>query len=117
MPVKHSQDIESVAVAGGVGVTKKTLISLAEAPNFEMRCFIIQPGGNMPRHTNTVEHEQYVLTGRARICIGEEEFDVRPGDVVFIPAGLPHWYQNSGTDVFQFICVVPNKPDTITLVS
>ena len=41
----------------------------------------------MPRHTNTVEHEQYVLRGHACIGIGEETYEVKTGDVVFIPEG------------------------------
>jgi quercetin dioxygenase-like cupin family protein len=52
----------------------------------------MEPGGGMPDHTNTVEHEQYVLRGHASIGIGNEVFDVRARDVVFIPEGVPHWY-------------------------
>ena len=58
-----------------------------------MKKFVIEPGGGIPAHTNTVEHEQYVLGGRARIGIGERVYEVERGDVVFIPAGEPHWYE------------------------
>lgn len=70
----------------------------------------------MPKHTNTVEHEQYVLRGRARIGLGENVVEVREGDVLFIAAGLPHWYEALGDEPFEFLCVVPNAPDTIELV-
>ena len=70
----------------------------------------------MPAHTNEVEHEQYVLRGRAKIGIGDEVFDVRVGNLVFIPAGTPHWYQTEGDEPFEFICIVPNKPDKIELL-
>ena len=70
----------------------------------------MEPGGGMPPHTNTVEHEQYVLRGRARIGIGEEVHEVRAGDVVFIPAGTPHWYKAGEGEPFEFLCVVPKKP-------
>jgi quercetin dioxygenase-like cupin family protein len=81
-----------------------------------MRRFIMEPGGGMPNHTNTVEHEQYVLRGRARIAIGDEEFDVQAGDVVFIPEGVAHWYQNVGEENFEFLCMIPNKPDEIKII-
>lgn len=81
-----------------------------------MRRFVMEPGGGMPEHTNTVEHEQYVLRGHASIGIGEETFDVRAGDVVFIPQGVPHWYQNVGEENFEILCVIPNKEDRITLL-
>ena len=70
----------------------------------------------MPRHTNTVEHEQYVLRGEAKITIGEETHHVKAGDVVFIPEGAVHSYENIGEESFEFLCIVPNKEDKITIV-
>jgi quercetin dioxygenase-like cupin family protein len=70
----------------------------------------------MPAHTNTVEHEQYVLAGRATIGIGAETREVARGDIVYIAAGTPHWYQAHAGEAFEFLCVVPNLPDTIALV-
>ncbi len=117
MSVKKNQAIESSIVKDGNGVTKKVLISLDEAPNFAMRCFIIQPGGSMPNHTNRVEHEQYVLGGHAKIGIGDQIYEVQKGDIIFIPAEIPHWYTNIGEEPFEFLCLVPNKPDTTTLLA
>ena len=69
MSVKHSKDVIEVSNPTGKGVSKQVLISPDEGPNFSMRKFIIQPGGSMPNHTNLVEHEQYVVSGHARIGI------------------------------------------------
>ena len=70
----------------------------------------------MPRHTNTVEHEQYILRGRAKIGIGEEVYEVNAGDVVLIPAGIVHFYENIGEEPFEFLCIIHNKEDKITIV-
>lgn len=116
MSVKHSDDVAAQKVAAGVETTIQVLISSQEGPNFAMRKFVMQPGGGMPRHTNTVEHEQYVLNGQARIGIGDQVFDVKKGDVVFIPAGVVHFYQNTGDDTFEFLCIVPNQPDEVKVL-
>jgi quercetin dioxygenase-like cupin family protein len=116
MSIKHSGDVEAVQVPNGVKTSKQVLISGQEGPNFALRRFIMEPGGGMPRHTNTVEHEQYVLAGQARVGIAENVFEVKKGDVVFIPENVPHWYQNTGNDTFEFLCIVPNKPDVTTLL-
>jgi quercetin dioxygenase-like cupin family protein len=92
------------------------LIGPGEGPNFALRRFIMQPGGGMPRHTNQVEHEQYVLRGRARVGIGEQVHEVCADDVLFIPAGTPHWYETIGEEPFEFLCVVPNGPDRIEIL-
>ena len=116
MFVKHSNDIEANVVKAGKDVTMQVLISPEEGPNFAMRRFVIQPGGSMPNHTNQVEHEQYVLNGQADVGMDEKVFKVKKGDVVLIPADVPHWYTNTGGDSFEFLCMVPNKPDTVTVL-
>ncbi|GAB4402012.1 MAG: cupin domain-containing protein [Anaerolineales bacterium] len=116
MSVKHVHQVPANPVAAGVDTTIQVLISSEEGPNFALRRFVMQAGGGMPRHTNTVEHEQYVLRGKAHIGIENEEFDVKAGDVVFIPAGAPHFYQNIGDEPFEFLCIIPNKKDEIKIL-
>ena len=116
MPVKNVSDIQPQVVKNGDLATMQVLISAQEGPNFAMRRFVMEQGGGMPNHTNTVEHEQYVLRGHASIGIGDETYEVRAGDVVFIPQGVPHWYQNLGEENFEFLCIIPNKEDKVTLL-
>lgn len=115
MTVKHSTDVEAKNVAAGKDTTIQVLISSQEGPNFALRKFSMKPGGGMPRHTNEVEHEQYVLQGEADITIGNEKYHVTAGDAVFIPAGAIHSYENTGSGAFEFLCIVPNKEDVIKI--
>lgn len=116
MSVKHASEVPQKVVAAGVDTAIQVLISAEEGPNFALRRFIVQPGGGMPLHTNTVEHEQYVLRGQAQIGINGQEYQVQTGDVVFIPAGAPHYYQNTGQEPFEFLCIIPNQKDEITII-
>ena len=113
--VKSSESFAKDVVAAGTGTTRQVLIGPDDAPHFALRRFIMEPGGGMPNHTNTVEHEQYIVRGSAKVGIGDNLYDIKQGDVVFIPAGVPHWYE-AGAEGFEFLCMVPNKPDTIELV-
>jgi quercetin dioxygenase-like cupin family protein len=116
MTVKHSNEVEAKNVAAGKDTTIQVLISSQEGPNFALRKFSMQKGGGMPRHTNTVEHEQYVLRGHAKIGIANQLYEVKAGDVVLIPEGAPHFYENIGDEPFEFLCIIPNKEDKITIV-
>ncbi|GAB4531304.1 MAG: cupin domain-containing protein [Anaerolineales bacterium] len=116
MSVKHASEVSAQEVKAGKDTEIQVLIPAGEGPNFAMRRFTMQPGGGMPRHTNTVEHEQYVLAGRARIGIGSQVYEVQAGDVVFIPASVPHWYECISKEPFQFLCIVPNQPDRIEIL-
>ena len=114
--VRHADDVPADAVGAGRATVRRVLIDAADAPNFALRKFTMEPGGGMPRHTNAVEHEQYVLRGRARIGIGDEVFEVGADDVVYIPAGVPHWYEALEGEAFEFLCAVPNRPDRIDIL-
>ncbi|TFG99743.1 MAG: cupin domain-containing protein [Calditrichales bacterium] len=115
MSVKNINDLPYEGISAGAKASRQVLISSEEAPNFAMRRFVIKAGGYMPEHTNTVEHEQYVLGGSALITIGDKQYNVSRDDIVFIPAGVPHSYKVMGETDFQFLCLIPNKPDVITL--
>jgi quercetin dioxygenase-like cupin family protein len=115
--VKHADQVAAQPVTAGTATTRQMLIGPDEAPHFALRRFLMQPGGGMPAHTNTVEHEQYVLRGSASVGIGDQVHEVRAGDVVFIPAGTPHWYQAHAGEPFEFLCAVPNLPDKTELVA
>jgi len=85
------------------------------APHFTMRRFHMDEDGGMPRHVNDVEHEQYVLNGRARVGVGDRVHEVKAGDVLYIPAGVPHYYEVVDAP-FEFLCMVPNLADRIRLL-
>ena len=116
MFIKETKNIPKEEVQAGEKTYRQVLISPEEAPNFAMRQFTIKSGGSMPEHTNSVEHEQYVLSGEAEIGIGCHRYKVKPGNIVYIPANVPHWYKTIGDQAFEFLCVVPNQTDTVTII-
>ncbi|MDH3253460.1 MAG: cupin domain-containing protein [Acidobacteriota bacterium] len=114
---RPADSVERRVVAAGISTDIQVLLEPAGgAPRFSMRRFTIGPGGGMPRHTNMVEHGQYVLHGRARVGIGDQVHYVGPDDVLYIPAGVPHFYEVVDAP-FQFLCVVPDSPDRIEFLA
>jgi quercetin dioxygenase-like cupin family protein len=114
--VRAASDVEAVDVAAGTATTTRVLLSAADGtPHFAMRRFTMGAGGGMPLHTNTVEHEQYVLRGRGRVRIGDGVHEVGADDVLYIPAGVPHSYEVLEAP-FEFLCMVPTAPDEVELV-
>ena len=116
MHVKKIENIRSEALESGNGVSRQMLIGPDEGPNFAMRKLVIEPGGGIPAHTSGAEHEQYVLGGRARVGIGDQVYEVGEGDVIFVPAGEPHWYEAYGEEPFELLSVLPNKDNKMVFV-
>ncbi|GAA0458456.1 cupin domain-containing protein [Halococcus dombrowskii] len=114
--LRRADGIEYEPVDAADGLEKGVLVDEARgAPNFAIRRFTLAAGGDVPKHTNEVEHEQYVLSGEYTVGIGDEEHTVSAGDSLLIPAGVVHWYRNEGEQEGTFICAVPNGDDAIEL--
>ena len=115
--VRRAEEIDLEEVAAGRATETQVLLGPDDGtPHFAMRRFIMGEGGGMPFHTNTVEHEQFVLRGRARIRIADDVHEVGPESVLYIPAGIPHSYEVVEAP-FEFLCMVPNKDDRIEIVA
>jgi quercetin dioxygenase-like cupin family protein len=115
--VKKSAEVVAEDLKGARATRIQVLVGPDDgAPNFVMRRILMDKvGSGMPAHTNAVEHEQYVLQGRARVGIAGEEYEVSADDSVYIPAGTPHWYDVIDAP-FEFLCIVPNRADEVRLV-
>ncbi|PSP72913.1 cupin domain-containing protein [Halobacteriales archaeon QS_3_64_16] len=108
-------DYETVDAAEGL--EKGVLIGPDHgAPTFALRRFTLDPGAEVPRHINEIEHEQYVLDGGYVVGIDGEEYTVEAGDSLLIPTGVVHWYHNDSEDQGAFLCAVPNGDDGIELL-
>ena len=115
--VRRESDIEYESVDAAEGLRKGVLVGAEHgAPNLAIRRFVLEAGGEVPRHTNEIEHEQYVLNGEYVVGVGGEEFTVSAGDSLHVPAGTVHWYRNEGEKPGAFICAVPAGDDEIRLV-
>ena len=115
--VRKADTVEAVEVKAGTAARMQVLIGDQDAaPHFAMRRLIMGPGGGMPKHSNAIEHQQYVLRGRARVGIGDEVHEVAAGTVLLIPALVAHDYEVLEAP-FEFLCLVPNLPDEITIVN
>ena len=115
--VRRVEEVAYEPVGAADGLSKGVLVNEEDgAPTLALRRFTLEPGGEVPEHTNEIEHEQYVLQGEYVVGIEETEYTVSTGDVLHIPAGTVHWYRNPNEETGAFICAVPTGDDEIHLV-
>jgi len=112
MKLVNSEDADTVEQAEGL--RKQVLVGEAEGENV-LRRFVLEPGARVPRHTNSVEHIQYVLEGGYTVEVEGEGSVVEEGDAMHIPAGAVHSYEG-GDERGVFLCVVPNENDEMEMV-
>lgn len=115
--VRSGDDIQYEPVHAASGLEKGVVLGAAHgAPHFALRRFILAPHATVPKHTNDIEHVQYVLEGEYTVGIDDAEYAVTAGDSVLIPADTVHWYRNDSDESGAFLCAVPHGDDEINLV-
>jgi quercetin dioxygenase-like cupin family protein len=102
--------MEDVTVPGFDGVKVRWVITKDDgAENFAMRYFEIAPGGHSALHAHNWEHESFILEGKGVVVCGDQEKQVGPGYVVFIPPNVQHCFKNVGEKLLRFLCLIPYK--------
>ena len=71
--------------------------SLAEA--------MVAPGQTTALHRHHQSEELYhISAGHGSMALGNEHFEVGPGDTVCIPPGTSHSITNTGAEVLRILC-------------
>lgn len=54
-------------------------------------------------HQHTVDQMMFMISGRMHMWVGDEEYDLEPGDFLYIPSNIPHRGQPVGEETAFFI--------------
>lgn len=69
------------------GIKIKTLV---HGEKTLMTKFVMKTGSTLPKHSHPYEQIGYLLSGKIRLTIGKETFEVKPGDSWCIECGVEH---------------------------
>ncbi|WP_456434053.1 phosphomannose isomerase type II C-terminal cupin domain [Thermosulfuriphilus sp.] len=77
---------------------------LSDEPDHKVKRIVVYPGKRLSLQYHHHRHEHwFVVRGKARVTLGEEEIFLLPGQAVDIPVGTPHRVANSGQEELVFI--------------
>jgi quercetin dioxygenase-like cupin family protein len=92
------------------GVCKRELIGEADgARQYRLRHFHVPVGGRTANERHPHDHGVVILSGRARVTLGDEQHEVGEGDVVYVDGNEQHCFETIGERPLQFLCVVPPR--------
>jgi quercetin dioxygenase-like cupin family protein len=92
----YQRVIKHLAAPWNMGTTKVHLATSA-----------VDPGFTSNAHAHDDQEEVfYCVSGKGKIKVDDEEYDVEPGGVVFCPINSVHQLINTGNDVFKCVSAV-----------
>ena len=66
---------------------------------------LLEKDGVFPPVAQPEDVFMYVLSGKGRVTVGEQSFDVEPDTLIKCPIDIPHGAENTGKDVFAILMV------------
>lgn len=79
------------------------------AYNFLAFFLEIPPGGSEGAYHQHGEAMKYYLAGRGKEIIGDKEYEVEKGDVIFVPANTWHGTQNLSPEPLRFFAAIQGR--------
>jgi len=102
----QKMQFEVLSKEGAEKVNVKYLIHKAVgAEKFFLRYYSVGKGGHTPLDRHPGEHEVFIMKGRGRVIGRNEEWDIVPGDAIFIKSNEVHQFINTGSEPLEFLCV------------
>jgi S-methyl-1-thioxylulose 5-phosphate methylthiotransferase len=94
------------------GVRKHELIGEPEgARDYRVRFFEVPAGSRTSRERHPHDHGVMIVSGRARVTLGDHVHEVGEGDVVYVAGNELHCFEALGDRPLGFVCVVgPSRP-------
>jgi mannose-6-phosphate isomerase-like protein (cupin superfamily) len=74
----------------------------------------VDAGRMLPRHTDSAEELIVIVSGAARVIVGDETATAGAGAVTLVPAGVPHEVHNAGDGPLRFWAVYAAPEVTTT---
>ena len=90
---------------------KMKKVGLIDTPNLFCDAYCFEPGQEQTGHRHPVGDKlYYVVEGRGRIRVGDDEREVGAGELVCAPAGDEHAVRNPGPGRLVLLVVMAPKP-------
>ncbi|MDR7574166.1 MAG: cupin domain-containing protein [Armatimonadota bacterium] len=95
-----------IVVDGAEQIAERRLISLQHSGgHFDIRSIRIGVGGRSALHSHPWPQANYVISGHGRICLGDRELPVGPGDFVFVQGHVRHRFLNTSREELIFLAI------------
>ncbi|HYO43650.1 MAG TPA: cupin domain-containing protein [Candidatus Limnocylindrales bacterium] len=69
-------------------------VELLSVPDLSVGLYVLAAGADDPQQPHTEDEVYVVLAGRSRFTAGDRTRDCGPGDVIFVPALVPHRFHD-----------------------
>jgi mannose-6-phosphate isomerase-like protein (cupin superfamily) len=92
----------------------KLYLEFLKVPDLSMGLYVLPAGGTDPQSPHTEDEVYYVVSGRAKILVANENRDVQAGSIAYVPKNVAHRFHSIEEELRVLVFFAPaeysNKP-------
>lgn len=85
----------------------KLYLEFLKVPDLSMGLYVLPAGGIDPQSPHTEDEVYYVVSGRARIKVEDEDRDVRAGSIVYVAKNVEHRFHSIEEELKVIVFFAP----------
>jgi mannose-6-phosphate isomerase-like protein (cupin superfamily) len=82
-------------------------LEFLKVPDLSMGLYILPTGGIDPQSPHTEDEVYYVVSGRGKIQVGDEDRDVGAGSIVYVTKNVEHRFHSIEEELTMIVFFAP----------
>lgn len=85
----------------------KLYLEFLKVPDLSMGLYVLNAGGTDPQSPHTEDEVYYVVSGRAKILVADEDRDVQAGSIVYVEKNVAHHFHSIEEELTLLVFFAP----------
>jgi mannose-6-phosphate isomerase-like protein (cupin superfamily) len=87
--------------------SNKLYLEFLKVPDLSMGLYVLNEGGTDPQSPHTEDEVYYVVSGRAKILVADEERDIQAGSIVYVEKNVAHHFHSIEEELTVLVFFAP----------
>jgi mannose-6-phosphate isomerase-like protein (cupin superfamily) len=101
------QSFELVQLISQRESSNKLYLEFLKVPDLSMGLYVLNADGTDPQSPHTENEVYYVVSGRAKILVADEERDVQAGSIVYVVKNVAHHFHSIEEELTVLVFFAP----------
>jgi len=85
----------------------KLYFEFLKVPDLSMGLYVLSAGGTDPQSPHTEDEVYYVVSGQAKIKVGDEDRDVQAGSILYVAKNVEHRFHSIEEELKVIVFFAP----------
>ncbi len=101
------QAFELVQIISQQQFSDKPYLEFLRVPDLSVGLYVLPAGGTDPQSPHAEDEVYYVVSGKAKIKVGEEDRDVSAGSIVYVSKNMEHRFHSIEEELKVLVFFAP----------